>query len=248
MDDERIPQVAPEPSVPVVPVRPRRRGRTTLLIACAALLGAVAGVCTGYVVQADRKPTALPPLSLAVVGQAKGEGPKPAPRAQDGDLRKLLAPRPAGTQKSDARQGWLNEYDFANGFKDPRWMFGQLAEGGFRRATIEAWRRGRSTTEVQLIQFRDDTDSGSRKFLDGQQSYMDDSDWAGNEGVPLTGSGNGRVYVFDKPSTKAGYLPMYQARALAARGDIVMDIRVYDTRPIPEKTVMSLAKRQLERL
>ncbi|MFD5119210.1 hypothetical protein [Streptomyces sp. NPDC058385] len=248
MDDERIPQGAPELSVPVVPERPRRRGRTTLLIACAALLGAVAGVCTGYVVQADREPTALPPLSQAVVGQAKGEGPEMAPRAQDGDLRKLLAPRPAGTQKSDARQGWLNQYNFANGFNDPRWMFGQLAEGGFRRAAIEAWRRGQSTTEVQLIQFRDDTDSGSRKFLDGQQSYMDDSDWAGNEGVPLTGSGNGRVYVFDKPRTKAGYLPMYQARALAARGDIVMDIRVYDTRPIPEKTVMSLAKRQLERL
>ena len=93
--------------MPAVPERPRRRGRTTLLIACAALLGAVAGVCTGYVVQADREPTALPPLSLTTVAQAKGEGPEVgAPRVRTAICASSSRPgRPGRRRRTRGRAG-----------------------------------------------------------------------------------------------------------------------------------------------
>ncbi|MDQ0960869.1 hypothetical protein QFZ66_004747 [Streptomyces sp. B4I13] len=52
------------------------------MIAGAALLGVAAGTCTGYVIQAGRAPTVLPPLSQPVVGQADGEA-EPLSAAQD---------------------------------------------------------------------------------------------------------------------------------------------------------------------
>ncbi|MFI5798411.1 hypothetical protein [Streptomyces sp. NPDC051677] len=60
------------------------------MIAGAAVLGIVAGACTGYLIQADRAPTALPPLSQPVVGQAKGEV-EPLSAAQD--RRRRVPPR-----------------------------------------------------------------------------------------------------------------------------------------------------------
>ncbi|MFJ8827379.1 hypothetical protein ACIREE_37140 [Streptomyces sp. NPDC102467] len=243
-------QAAPET------VRPaRRRGRTTLLIACAAVLGVVAGVCTGYVVQAGRDPDPLPPLAQQSLSQAKGgKAVEPLSVARDhrvktdGDLRKLLVPRPAGAQKSDSVQGWMDQYGYANHFEEPDEMFTDLSGSSFRRAALTAWKKGQSSGESHLIQFRDAEELGSRDFLSGQQSYMQLDSWAGNDGEPIPGSSMGRVYVFDHPKTKAGYLPLYEARALAARGDIVMDIWLYDTKPISKKTAMDLAKRQLERL
>src|SRR6478735_883739 len=56
---------------------PRRRGRTTLIVATAAVLGLVAGTCAGFLVQAHRAPTRLPSLSQPVLNQAKGPGPEP---------------------------------------------------------------------------------------------------------------------------------------------------------------------------
>ncbi|WP_338697981.1 hypothetical protein V2W30_18545 [Streptomyces sp. Q6] len=235
--------------------RPRRRGRTAALIACAAVLGVVVGVCTGYVVQAGREPDALPPLAQQNVARAKGgKAPEPLSATRDhrvrtdGDLRKLLVRRPAGTQKAESVQGWLDQYAYANYFKAPDDMFADFSASRFRRAALTAWEKGQSATSVQLVQFRDAQGLGSRDFLSGQQGYMAGNEWAGNLGEAIPGSSNGRVYVFDKPRTEAGYLPLYQARALAATGDIVMDIWFYDTKPIPKKTAMDLAKRQLERL
>ncbi|MEV1020528.1 hypothetical protein [Streptomyces sp. NPDC050264] len=241
--------------MPGTPRPARRRGRTTLLIACAAVLGVVAGVCTGYVVQAGRAPDPLPPLAQQNLSQAKGGTAVEAlPAARDhrvttdGDLRKLLVPRPAGAQKADSAQGWMDQYGYANHYQEPDEMFVDLSDASFRRAALIAWEKGQSAGEAHLIQFRDAEKLGSREFLSGQQSYMRLDDWAGNDGEPIPGSSMGRVYVFDHPQTKAGYLPLYQARALAARGDIVMDVWLYDTRPISKKTAMDLAKRQLERL
>ncbi|MGY0024961.1 hypothetical protein [Streptomyces sp. cg35] len=240
--------------MPEAPRPARRRGRTTLLIACAAVLGAVAGVCTGFVVQAGRAPDPLPPLAQKKVTQAGGTARQVFAATgdhrvrTDGDLRKLLVARPAGTQKSDSVQGWRNQYGYANDFEEPDYMFSELSDGSFRRAALIAWEKGRSATEVHLVQFRDAEQLGSREFLSSQQSYMGEREWAGNDGEPIPGSTDGRVYVFDRPQTKPGYLPWYRARALASRGDIVMDIWFYDTKPIPKKTAMNLAERQLERL
>ncbi|MET9495775.1 hypothetical protein [Streptomyces sp. NPDC006552] len=232
----------------------RRRGRTTALIACAAVLGVVAGVCTGYIVQAGRDPDPLPPLAARTVAQEGGSAPQAFAatgdrRARtDGDLRKLLLPRPAGVQKADTAQGWRNQYSYAKDFEDPDHMFRELSNGSFRRAASSAWKKGHAATEIHLIQFRDAERLGSRGFCSGQRSYMSEEKWAGNDGEPIPGTAEGRVYVFDHPSTEPGYLPMYQARALAVRGDIVMDIWLYDSGPITKKTAMRLAERQLERL
>ncbi|MEU6392900.1 hypothetical protein [Streptomyces sp. NPDC046939] len=254
------PPSAPPPSQPDPPeaapatTRPRRRGRTTLLIACAAVLGVVAGVCTGYLVQADRDPDPLPPLAAQTMAQAGGAAPQAYAATgdrrtrTDGDLRKLLVRRPAGTQEADSVQGWRDLYGYAKDYREPDYMFRELSTASFRRAAVTAWKKGRSSAKVHLIQFRDAEKLGSRDFLSGQQGYMSESKWAGNDGEPIPGSSKGRVWVFDHPHTEPGYLPLYEARALATRGDIVMDIWLYDTRPIPKKSAMDLAKKQLERL
>ena len=93
------------------------------MIAGAALLGVVSGACTGYVIQAGRAPTALPPLSQPVVAQAGGEV-EPLSAAQDrrvrtdGDLRKLLITRPRGAKDKGTeteRDGWADLFTYASG-------------------------------------------------------------------------------------------------------------------------------------
>ncbi|MFF6806222.1 hypothetical protein [Streptomyces sp. NPDC012616] len=115
------------PTRPAEAPEPRPRGRTTLMIAGAALLGVAAGTCTGYVIQAGRAPTALPPLSQPVVGQADGEA-EPLSAAQDrrvktdGDLRKLLITRPKRAKDSRfpvGRDGWADLASYAGEYKSP---------------------------------------------------------------------------------------------------------------------------------
>jgi hypothetical protein len=56
------------------------------------------------------------------------------------------------------------------------------------------------------------------------------------------------TYIHAEPEREDGYLPIYSAEAHAWRGDIVMKIWIYDTKPISKKKIMDLAKRQMERL
>ncbi|MFE6893381.1 hypothetical protein [Streptomyces sp. NPDC057694] len=217
------------------------------------MLGVVAGLCTGYVRQAGRDPDPLPPLAQQKVTQAKGgKAPEALSAAQDrrvktdGDLRKLLVPRPSGTQKADLDQGWLDQYGFASAYDRPADAFRSLSDDSFRRAATVSWERGQSMTEINLVQFRETEHLASRDYVSVQGDYAVDD--AGNDGEPIPGSAEGRVYVYDEPDREPGYLPMYMSRTLAARGDIAMDIWIYDTKPISKKTAMDLAKRQLERL
>ncbi|MGW3848920.1 hypothetical protein [Streptomyces fagopyri] len=232
-------------------MRRRRRGRTTLLIATAAVLGLVAGTCAGFLVQADRETTKLPSLSQPVVAQARGAGPEPLSAAQDrqvktdGDLRKLLLNRPKGTKEADfaaGRDGWLDLADYAHRLSDSDDQFGVLVGDEFRRAANTTWQVGDTyNVEIRLVQFR-------------QEENLAAEEWAGDWKVgglrswPLPGTGEGMVYVAAKPQTEAGYLPVYRAEAHASRGDIAMEIWIYDTKPIPKKTIMDLARRQMERL
>ncbi|MFF9816717.1 hypothetical protein [Streptomyces sp. NPDC014006] len=70
----------------------------------AVALGLIAGTCVGYLIRADREPTALPSLSQPVLRQAGGPAPAPLSAAQDrkvktdGDLRKLLLQAPGGAK------------------------------------------------------------------------------------------------------------------------------------------------------
>ncbi|MFP8943785.1 hypothetical protein ACLIYM_20450 [Streptomyces fenghuangensis] len=261
-----LPPEAPPAARPAPPARERprrRRGRTALLLACAALLGAVGGLAGGYTVQADRAPTPLPPLSQAKLSYPQkplpeDEAPEPLTAEEDrrvrtdGDLRKLLLDRPKGAREAEMppeSDGWLSLSGYAENFKDPGRMFTYLADENLRRVATAAWRPStRRTVSIRLVQFREERRRSALDHTDNQQSYMSSSGYAGNDGSTLKGSGNGRYYVFDRPDRKPGYLPMYRARAIAQRGDIMMDIWIYDAKPIAERDIRSLAERQLERL
>ncbi|MGW6582353.1 hypothetical protein ACWF76_23720 [Streptomyces globisporus] len=246
--------------------RPRPRGRTTLIIAAAALLGIVGGVAVGYGVQAEREPTPLAALSQPGLGYpakplSADRAPAPLPAAQDrrvrtdGDLRKLLVDRPKGTRKTlidelGIGDGWepLDEY-VERYYEDPHYMFESLSGLDLRRVASVAWEQGQHReTEVWLLQFRSGDQHGASEQFDDQIMYMPwDSDGAGNTGDAIKGSREGRYFLYPV-ERKAGYLPSYRARALAVRGDIALDISIFDTSPISKKDIRTLAERQLERL
>lgn len=240
---------------------PRRRGRTTLLIAGAAVLGVVAGVVTGYAVQYDREPTPLPPLSQPDLRDSKTVPAGASTTARsvnvnrqvktDGDLRKLLLKKPKGaTADTSQAADWMSLVEYVEDYEKPDRMFENMIDDDPRRIATTSWeQRGEVFVTVNLIQFRDDDRLSAPEWGLGQQGYMSQDKHAGNRGKPIPGSGNGRVYVYDEPLRKAGYEPLYQARVIAQRGDVVMEIwYVNNARKISEKAVMSLAKQQLERL
>ncbi|MEW1647159.1 hypothetical protein [Streptomyces sp. NPDC091219] len=256
-----VPQAVEVPEVPEVPEettehRPRRRGRTTLLIAVAAALGVVAGACTGFLVQANRAPDALPSLSQATLAQAKGPAPEPLSAAQDreikvdGDLRKLLLKRPSGARDADytvGQDGWLDLAGYAETYDKPAYAFGDLVADEFRREAVVNWREGSSLfVEIRLVQFRqqdqlvaaDDTNSAYH-YAEGKPH---------TDSWPIPGTGDGMAYVHHSPDRKAGYTDVYNADAHAWRGDIEMEIWVSSGSPVSQKKIMDLAKRQMERL
>lgn len=235
--------------------RPRRRGRTALLIATAAVLGVIAGTCTGFVVQAGREPTRLPPLSQPVVKQAEGEV-EPLSAAQDrrvktdGDLRKLLLKRPKGARDTEyelGSDGWMDLAEYAGYYEYPEGAFGELASDEFRRAAVTSWRVGSDhNVEIYLVQYRQEEILAASEWSANAQSYAgtqsDTDSW------PVPGTSDGWVYVHNTPDQEPGYLPLYSAEAHASRGDIAMVIWIYDSKPIPKKKIMDLAERQMGRL
>jgi hypothetical protein len=233
-----------EPAAPA----PRRRGRTTLLIAAAAVLGLVGGTCTGYLIQAHREPTKLPSLSQPELRQAKGEGPDPLPAAQDrkvrtdGDLRKLLLKTPKG--KKETERGWLSLAEYSSWHDDEQSFLPQELDDEFRRAATASWMESDTRyVEINLIQYRHESVLGAAKSHSGQMGFVDD----GAREYPLDGTGEGAVLVM-KPEYKPGYLPLYQAHATAFRGDIELQLWVTDVKPLGEKRAMELAEQQMERL
>ncbi|MEU0393315.1 hypothetical protein ABZ208_11140 [Streptomyces sp. NPDC006208] len=235
--------------------------RTAVVVAVAALLGAGGGGAVGYHVQADRKPTPLPALNQPGLGYPKKSlpaGKKPVPPAvaqdhkvkTDGDLRRLLVPKPAGARAADGprQEGWLGQDGYALNFRSEDVMFDRLTEDGFRRAVASTWKTGAyGQTNVYLVQFHPGVTMGAAGHAGDQLRYMPTREGAGNEGHPIKGSRSGRYFVYDVRN-KPGYLPLYQARAIAYRGDIMLDIHMADTRPISKKAIRTLAEQQLERL
>ncbi|MFI1723276.1 hypothetical protein [Streptomyces sp. NPDC020489] len=235
--------------------RRRRRGRTALLVAAAAVLGVVAGTCTGLVVQADREPTELPPLSQPVVGQAKGEV-EPLAAAQDrrvrtdGDLRKLLLKKPRGAKAAGDwlgdDDGWMSLAAYADSFEKPAGAYADLVHDEFRRAAVTGWESGHLSVSIRLIQFRQEEYVAADRAAGDAQYWAEDEDDTDSWVVP--GTADGMAYVHNQPETEAGYLPLYSAEAHAWRGDIAVEVWVYDTKPITKKRIMDLAERQMGRL
>ncbi|MGW1224974.1 hypothetical protein [Streptomyces sp. NPDC001478] len=262
-----VPVGVAEPAVPPEPAaRPGRRprGRTTLIIAAAAVLGIAAGAAVGYDIQAGRAPTPLAALSQPGLGYpAKAlpadRVPDPLPASQDrrvrtdGDLRKLLLPRPAGWRTSEdvpvIRNGWVAVDDYVRDFEDDSFMFGRLLEADIRRVAATAWQKGENrAVSVMLVQFRAGTAMSAALHSADQRAYMPDpKHGAGNTGDAIKGSLNGRYYLY-KVDREPGYLPLYRARAVFDRGDVMADINLIDTEPISKKDIRTLAERQLERL
>lgn len=212
------------------------------------MLGLVAGTCAGYLIQADREPTALPSLSQPVLRQATGPAPTPLTAAQDrkvktdGDLRKLLLKKPDGAKDLGKGDGWESLADYAEGFGKPGTAFRQLGHDRFRRAAAAHWQVGSTYfVDIRLVQFREEETVGAATNTDNDQYWADkDED---TDSWPLPGTGNGTVYVHHQ--AKDG---LYSAEAYAWRGDISMEIWVYDAKPIAKAKIMDLARRQWERL
>ncbi|MFF6811089.1 hypothetical protein ACFZAG_14545 [Streptomyces sp. NPDC012403] len=266
-----VPEAAPAPEVPEAPEVPvdgapdapapdasrkRRPGRTAVLIAAAAVLGVVAGTCAGYLVQADREPTGLPPLSQPVLTRSGGEAPEPLSADRDrrvrtdGDLRELLLKKPRGTQEPEwptGEDGWMDLAEYAGYYEESGSMFGQLAMDGFRRAAVVGWLDDDDySVEIRLVQFRQEEGLVAAGNAENGRYWADDAEDTDSWAVP--GTGDGRAYVHNSPDVQPGYEPLYAAEAHAWRGDISMEIWVYGPKPVPKKMIMDLAERQMERL
>ncbi|MEU6943671.1 hypothetical protein ABZ957_00270 [Streptomyces sp. NPDC046316] len=241
--------------------RRRRTGRTIGLIAVAAVLGLVGGTAVGYGIQAEREPTALPALNQPGLAYPKplpkGQKAAPLPSSEDrkaktdGDLRKLLLPRPAGTKKtefSDLSDGWVPVSAYAREFRGPGPALNEQLSAGVRRIASTSWQTGKyRVTEIRLVQYRSNDTLGAQEHAEDQMAYMPDDDYARSEGEPIKGSANGHYYVFPV-KRKAGYLDMYEARAYFHRGDIMVAIFIADTKKISAKDISSVAEQQLGRL
>ncbi|MER7908497.1 hypothetical protein [Streptomyces sp. NPDC096068] len=270
MNDEEIipdqgktpPDAVPEaPAEVTATARPRRRVlRTVGLIAVAAVIGLVGGTAVGYGVQAQREPTALPPLNQPDLAHPKplpkGQKAKPLPASEDlrakaqGDLRKLLLPKPAGAKKAEYTDadGWMDVSRFASAFNRPSQALDHQLDLGIRRVAVTSWATGEHReVEIRLVQYRASDVHGAAEFVEDQQGYMPDEDFAESEGRELKGSSNGRYYVFPV-KRKAGYLDLYEARAYFYRGDVAVEIFVVDTKKVSQNDIRSLAERQLGRL
>lgn len=251
------PETVTEPAPPVI--RPRRRVlRTVGLIAVAAVLGLVGGTAVGYGIQADREPTPLPPLNqpgLAYPAKPlpKGQEPEPLSAAEDhqakaqGDLRKLLLPRPAGA-RADGEDGWQSLDAYADGFTRPEARLEAELDSGIRRIATRAWLVGEyKSVQIDLVQYRSNSMLGAREHVMQQQRIAIGETKSGSLGVAVKGSSEGRYFIYPV-RREAGYLDAYEARAFIQRGDIAITILMYDTHKIAESEIRSLAERQLGRL
>ncbi|MFF4320536.1 hypothetical protein [Streptomyces sp. NPDC001568] len=238
----------------------RRRGRTTLLIAAALVLGALAGTVTGYAIQYHREPTPLPPLA-----QQKLDAPKPLAadgattlksinanrwHKTDDDLTKLLLEPPSGA-KVEESPGYESLDFFAADYENPEGALRDFVTGGLRRVALTSWSTNdRYHVTVRLIQFGDR--EGADEYQKGYSAGMPSAKRAGNPGVSVPGVPDdlGHAWVDSKARQEPGYEPYRSSRALVRRGDVVLEIFYDDNRGgnIAESNVIDLAKRQLERL
>ncbi|MFF3016380.1 hypothetical protein [Streptomyces sp. NPDC057939] len=248
-----------DPAAEIAPSR-RRRGRATLLIAAALVLGTLAGTVTGYAIQYHREPTPLPPLA-----QQELDTPKPLAadaattlksinanrwHKSDDDLRTLLLEPPAGAKLLTPPS--FESLDFhAADYENPEEVLRDLVGVGLRRVALTSWSTNdRYHVQIRLMQFRDF--AGADEHQKQQASYMPGAKYAGNPGVAIPGVPDdlGHVWVDSKPMQKAGYEPFRSSRAVVRRGDVVLEIFYNDNRggKIAESDVIDLAERQLERL
>ncbi|MEU6234255.1 hypothetical protein [Kitasatospora sp. NPDC047058] len=230
-----------------VPVRRPRRPRPVLLLVSGLVLGAVVGGAAGYVVQAGRPETPLPPIQVAlpsypaaVVDPAAAAAAAPKPLAIDGDLRKLLMTAPAGsTAWGDYPDtpSWLTLGEFSERVGRSGDVFKRLNTQEFRRAVEVDWKKDGLKVRVTLFQFSADRAAEAKARADsyGLKPFADDA--------------NGGYEVDSTPDYWAETTEQYYAgTAVAQRGTVVMKVEVFGTQPVDPEVVKGMAKQQWERL
>ncbi|MFJ8437238.1 hypothetical protein ACIQ9P_38700 [Kitasatospora sp. NPDC094019] len=235
------------PAIPPLPRGPRRP-RPALLLACALVLGTVAGVGAGYAIQSGRPPTPLPPLQVAlptypseVVDPAAVAAAAPPPLAIDGDLRGLLLTAPSGsTPWADEpdKPSWVTVGELAERAKQAADIFRSYNQQGFRRAAQVAWTQDALDIHITLTQFKADF-----------ANKADNKRWNPGEFEPFAPEANGGFRTESKPAYWAETTDQYYlGLAVAQRGTVLMQVRVFGTKPVDAEVVKNLAKQQWERL
>ncbi|WP_043465604.1 hypothetical protein [Kitasatospora sp. MBT66] len=237
----------PEDSPAEPPARGPRRPRPVLLLVSGLVLGTVAGGGVGYAIQANRPPTPLPPVQVALPSYPAGAldpavaaATAPSPLAIDGDLRKLLLTAPSGSTAWDDypdTPSWVTAGELAEHEGRTAAVFKQLNTRGFRRAVEIDWKQGDLKVRVSLIQYTADraAEAAARTL--------------GRPLEPFAPEANGGYEVDSKASYWAETTePFYGADAVAQRGTVVMEVKVFGTRPVSPEVLKDLAKRQWERL
>jgi len=246
-----VPETSGNPESAEGGPRTRERGRfprTAVLTGIAAALGIVAGIGAGHLVPAGRAtPAAHAPDAPDTEADAETDS-KTGSKAE-GDLRELLLPRPAGAQDAlfnAETDGWLTLPEFAELYKQPTGAFTRLLAEEFRRAAVADWREGTYSVEIRLVQYRQEHAQGARESVATARIWSEDE--AGTTSERLPGTADGRAYTHSEPVQESGAVPVYSAEAFAWRGDVAMEIWVYDSEPIPINKITDLAKRQMGRL
>ncbi|MFE2723346.1 hypothetical protein [Kitasatospora sp. NPDC059327] len=235
------------PAAPAPPFRRPGRPRPVLLLVCGLVLGTVLGGAVGYAVQANRPPTPLPPIQVAlpsypaeVVDPAAVAQAGPKPPAVDGDLRKLLITVPTGgTAWADYPDtpSWITVGELAERSGRSAETFKNLNYKDFRRAVEVDWKKDDLKVRVTLIQYAADRAAEAKSRAAGYRLQ------------PFAEDANGGFQVDSEASYWAETTEQYYlGTALAQRGTLVMEIKVFGTRPVNPDVVKDIAKQQWERL
>lgn len=164
----------------------------------------------------------------------------PTPLAIDGDLRKLLLTAPSGsTAWGDYPDipSWITAGELAEHAGKTADFFKRLNNRGFRRAVEVDWKQGDLKVRVSLIQFTADRAPEATSQVRGRTLE------------PFAPEANGGYEVDSRASYWAETTEaFYGADAVAQRGTVLMEVKVFGTRPVSPEVVKDLAKRQWERL
>lgn len=232
--------------------RPPRTSRTVLLLVGALLLGPLVGGGIGYGIQAARPATALPPLTPAAPpaypagaldpASAAAAAPKPLPI--DGDLRKLLLPKPDGAQDWDyayAESGeWETAGRIAQQHADGADNLAKLLGAGFRRAAAATWQQDGVKYLVELVQYASDSTTSAKALTLAANT-------AGYTPLP-----NGLEGGCSAPDQQQPYADntatYYPGNAVTRRGDVVVRVTAFGDHQVDLATLCGLVQQQWERL